>query len=946
MFRTIRLILATLACITLTVIIFVMGSLSYAQGQLPNDPSGRIVVSSNRTGNYQLYIMSPDGSQSYRLTNNAFNDTSPTWSSDGSRVAFVSDRDGNSEIYVIDSQTLMTYRLTDSPSSDTFPSWSPTNDQIAFVSERDGNAEIYVMEIDGENLHRLTFNPGMDGFPSWSPDGAKIIFSSERTNPADIFVMDANGENQTNLTNTPDIYELRPVWSPATEEIMYILAEQQRATVYYSLAKMRSNGTDHMTIAHEDFPDWIESAIWSPDGRRVALTTIDSFDSSAKLHVIEMDGGYPKELDNEVSDGIVGGWSVTALQITLMTTPTPTLTPTPKPLAASDGMLAFSSNESGNFEVYVMNADGTDWRNLTFNNADDLAPVFSPDGRHLAFSSNRNNSWGEDNVYIADFDGRNPRPLLPEQIDDNGTDNPYWSPDNRTVVFNTTGFDRFIYAASIDDNEPRRIGGGTLLSLSPDGQFIATFLRYTGPELLTANGELYSYLALDYLSDNRIAWSPDSQQIAFASTRTGNAEIFVMNIDGSNLQQITDNPSDDYSPAWSTDGRFIAFISNREGNPDIYVMDANGANVRRITMTSAEERSPVWLPAGVSYAESEIPTVVPNIIVQPSETSSNDSDSPNEDALSSNENLQSDASVSNGCPTAPSRLSVGQLAVANDNLRVRSGPGTANPQVQDLGTGSVVSIINGPACADNARWWEISTQSGNGWVVEIIEPYNTYLLLPNGSPLGADNNRWDGNTSSSNNCPGALTPRMQVGQRGRVTFTDGSPTNLRSAPAASRILTAMREGYEFDVVGGPECHNGLNWWQLRTNDGLTGWAAEGKEGDNYWIEPLVGRSGSESSEELIAGPPSDSSPSQCYKAMSPLFAIGDRGQVAIGDGIGSHIQTQPAQQPDLIYLNEGDQFDIVGGPSCANGFRWWQVRVQGITGWIAEGDEYGYWLEK
>lgn len=97
-----------------------------------------------------------------------------------------------------------------------------------------------------------------------------------------------------------------------------------------------------------------------------------------------------------------------------------------------------------------------------------------------------------------------------------------------------------------------------------------------------------------------------------------------------------------------------------------------------------------------------------------------------------------------GCPIAPSRLSVNQIAVANDNLRVRSRPGTTSQQVADLGTGTATLVVEGPACVDNARWWKIRVENWEGWVVEIIAPYNIYLLLPQGTPLGAKNNRWNG----------------------------------------------------------------------------------------------------------------------------------------------------------------------------------------------------------
>ncbi len=93
------------------------------------------------------------------------------------------------------------------------------------------------------------------------------------------------------------------------------------------------------------------------------------------------------------------------------------------------------------------------------------------------------------------------------------------------------------------------------------------------------------------------------------------------------------------------------------------------------------------------------------------------------------------------------------------------------------------------------------------------------------------------NAQEGDTCADGLTSQLRVGMSGRVTFTDGTPTNLRKQPTSPVIVVAMPEGHEFTVIGGPTCDNNLYWWQLETEDGLTGWAAEGRD-EIYWIEPL------------------------------------------------------------------------------------------------------------
>ena len=97
-------------------------------------------------------------------------------------------------------------------------------------------------------------------------------------------------------------------------------------------------------------------------------------------------------------------------------------------------------------------------------------------------------------------------------------------------------------------------------------------------------------------------WSPDGGRIAFVSARSGNRDIWVMDADGGQHQQLTTHGSADYSPSWSPDGQKIAFVSSRSGNPDIWVMDADGGNKRRLTTHNAHDYSPSWSPDGQKIA--------------------------------------------------------------------------------------------------------------------------------------------------------------------------------------------------------------------------------------------------------------------------------------------------------------------------------------------------------
>lgn len=102
--------------------------------------------------------------------------------------------------------------------------------------------------------------------------------------------------------------------------------------------------------------------------------------------------------------------------------------------------------------------------------------------------------------------------------------------------------------------------------------------------------------------DGSPAWSPDSRRIAFYSERDGNAEIYVMNVDGSDQTRLTTTKADEGYPSWSPDGREIAFDTDRDGDFEIYAMRADGRGARRLTRHPARDVSASWSPDGASLA--------------------------------------------------------------------------------------------------------------------------------------------------------------------------------------------------------------------------------------------------------------------------------------------------------------------------------------------------------
>ena len=278
--------------------------------------------------------------------------------------------------------------------------------RIAFMSTRSGNGEIYLMNPDGKRVRRLTRHFEYDSAPAWSPDGRKITFSSFRDlhRPrgiilGEIYVMNADGTNLINLTQSPERADSRSSWSPDGRQIAFGSTD---FSFNRDIWVMEADGSNLRNLTNHHA--WDRDPDWSPDGLQIAFESNRNGDwefeiwGNLDIYVMNTDGTNPINLTNNPAEDGSPDWSPDGKQI------------------------AFYSNRDGNTEVYVMNADGTNPINLTNNPAEDFFPAWSPDGLQIVFSSNRDGDWEKDRndnweVYVMNADGTNPINL---------TNNPAW----------------------------------------------------------------------------------------------------------------------------------------------------------------------------------------------------------------------------------------------------------------------------------------------------------------------------------------------------------------------------------------------------------------------------------------------------------------------------------------------------------------------------------------
>jgi Tol biopolymer transport system component len=384
----------------------------------------------------------------------------------------------------------------------------------------------------------------------------------------------------------------------------------------------------------------------------------------------------------------------------------------------SNGKIAFARNG----QIYVTNPDGSGTTAVTAppdaNN--DAQPAVSPDGRKIAFVSQRG---GGRDIWVAGIDGSNPT-----QLTRDGTDgNPTWSPNGRQIAFDSgrTGLTTTIWVMDADGtNPPRKVVDRYPVSnvedpaWSPGGTELAYVLSNPAPAIAVASatdgtGERV-VAGSDAEWDRDPSWAPDGTAIAYQRTNTsiGQSDIYAVALATNGKTQLTNDAAPDEHPAYSPDGRQIVYASNRGGRSRLIRMGADGSGPIDLTSQTnnpdAADRDPDWGPAMV-----ETPSLsINDISVTEGNSGTTDATFTVSLSAATSTDVSVDYATADGTATAPS-----DYASTSGTLTIPTGATSRTITVPVVGDTVVEPDETFTVALSNAANATIAKAQGTGTIV-------------------------------------------------------------------------------------------------------------------------------------------------------------------------------------------------------------------------------------
>jgi Tol biopolymer transport system component len=447
--------------------------------------------------------------------------------------------------------------FTSFPGTETQPAFSPDGRHLAFVwnGEKGDNPDIYVKLVDAGNPLRLTSHPASDTSPTWSPDGRLIAFTRDTPERSGVYVVPYMGGPERKLADT---FRRRP----------------------FQFACPGCRDLDG-----------------SPDGKYLAVVDTDSDQAPFGIFLIAAETGEKHRLTSAPAQSPSGDRD-------------PAFSPDGKTLAFGrvrpQGPL--------NIDIHVVGVAGGEPKPLTVGTRWLQGLTWTPDGRGILFSSDRDGERRLWNVSLSDtrlevLPAARSEPSLPT-IARQGHGLAYVTRETDLNIWRIRGplaehpggLATKLIASTRFDADPQYSPDGTRIAFSSD--------RSGKAEIWECDSEGHNPVQLTSLGNSPAdesgmpRWSPDGLHIAFGNPTAGPGNVYVMDVESRQRCTLSTGRPNWTRPSWSHDGRWIYFGSNRDGEYQIWKVSAEGVTARQLTRHGGRE--PIESPDGkyVYYARS------------------------------------------------------------------------------------------------------------------------------------------------------------------------------------------------------------------------------------------------------------------------------------------------------------------------------------------------------
>ncbi len=388
---------------------------------------------------------------------------------------------------------------------------------------------------------QLTDFGGPESQPALSPDGQNLAYVAKAspTSGNDIFLIRVGGRNPINLTKGGSPDETQPAFSPDGQSIAF-RSERAGGGIYV----MGATGESVRRIS-----DFGYNPSWSPDGKRIVVATEGGNNpgaraSTAELWVVEVQTGERKKIYD--GDAVMPRWSPNGHRIAFWGLPI---------------------LDAGQRDILTIPADGGEAVPVTNDPQLDWSPAWAPDGKFLYFASDRG---GSKNLWRAPIDESTGEVTGPLQA----LTTPSASSGELTIA--RTGGQIAYSAFNVQLNVHR-------IAIDPSS------MKVEGTDVPVTSGSTQFF---------EPEVSPDGSLVVMRNLG-GQEDLYIVKSDGTDLRKITDDAPKDRGAKWSPDGKRIAFYSDRNGRYEIWSIDAQGSNLQQMTKTTGDTFNyPSWSPDG------------------------------------------------------------------------------------------------------------------------------------------------------------------------------------------------------------------------------------------------------------------------------------------------------------------------------------------------------------